>query len=634
MKSAEPVLSERAESALNQAVIDHNELDATEISPRIAKLMSWAFVILLCAVPLSQTASELWHGNPPQALDVFRPLFDGAVKAGAGQWLEARKTWLAGLERSSLRVYEENVEANSLAKNLFQPRMQELLTAYGGFGNDKAITGRERWLYYQPGWAYVVGQNVLERSYLAKQLKKMVDKGETSLPEPDPRPALIALHESCQRAGIHLLVLPIPDKVMLQPRELTRMVDRYTDLAVPNNPGYAALESDLRDKGVDILSVWPSTVKSGEIRYLQQDTHWTPRFMESVADTVSTHISRTAALEIRSPAGHFRMVEEVKSHVGDLVNILKMTRTQKLYTREFVTIRKIVDERTGKLMQPDPESDVLLIGDSFTNIYSQPGMGWGGGAGFAEQLGYRLGRPLDVIALNGGGAWRARFELARPENAGRLGWKKLIIYEFAIHNLAGENWKVVPMVTPVHPSIVASAAPPDAGLPAAARARSETRAGAGPPPPPPPANPAPPDTGLPAAARARSETRAGAGPAPSPPAANASTASAPLIVTGRIMKTSRVPAPGTAPYKDCLTFVKFRVDQVLSGRYGDSELIAAFWAMKDNVWLPPAGYTVGDRLKLTLIPLSKAEPQIRSMQRADDLDDYTHQPLFVIKEGS
>ena len=592
--------------ALSQAVIDHNELDATEISPRVAKLLSWSFVVLLASVPLSQTAFELWHGNHPQVLDVFQPLYEGARMAAGGQWHEARKAWLSGLERPNLRAYEQKVEAASIAKSLFQPRVQELLTAYGGFGNDKAIAGREGWLYYQPGWAYVVGQSVLDKSYLARQLKRMVDKGEESNPEPDPRPALLGLNESCRKAGIHLLVLPIPDKVMLQPRELTRGVNSYAGTTIPNNSGYAALEAELKGKGVDVLDVWPSSVKPDETRYLQQDTHWTPEFMESVADVTAAHIGATAAIGKQAAAGRFRVVDEAVSRVGDLVDMLKMTRTQKVYTPQTVRIRQIVDEHTGRPVQPDGESDVLLIGDSFTNIFSLPEMGWGQGAGFAEQLAYRLGRPLDVIALNGGGVWRARSELARPENAGRLGWKKFIIYEFAIRDLSGENWKVVPMVTPIRPVKPAAETTPGAPISAPERTPGEGSA-------------------------VKKTVHADAAPAI---AAIKPADAGPLVVTGKIVKTSRVPAPGTAPYKDCLTFVMVQVEQVISGNYKAPELIAAFWAMKDNVWLPAASYAVGDRLKLTLIPLNKAEPQIRSMQRADDLDDYTHQPLFVTKEGN
>ena len=40
---------------------------------------------------------------------------------------------------------------------------------------------------------------------------------------------------------------------------------------------------------------------------------------------------------------------------------------------------------------------MLVLGDSFSNIYSLESMGWGDSAGFIEHLGYALARPLDRI---------------------------------------------------------------------------------------------------------------------------------------------------------------------------------------------------------------------------------------------
>jgi hypothetical protein len=177
----------------SQADIDHNELDSTAISPAVAKFLSWSFVVLLAIVPVSQTVVEVVRDHRVQVFDVFLPLKDGIAKAAAGDWADAGKIWKAGLERSSLRAYEQKLERSSLSKSFFQPRVQEFLTKYGGFGNDKAIAARDGWLYYQPGWSYVVGPEILDRNRIALTAKKMVDKGEDSAPQPDPRPALFSL---------------------------------------------------------------------------------------------------------------------------------------------------------------------------------------------------------------------------------------------------------------------------------------------------------------------------------------------------------------------------------------------------------------------------------------------------------
>jgi hypothetical protein len=77
-------------------------------------------------------------------------------------------------------------------------------------------------------------------------------------------------------------------------------------------------------------------------------------------------------------------------------------------------------------------------------------MGWGASAGFVEQLSYTLGRPLDAILRNDAGAFATREllgqELARGRD--RLDGKRLVIWEFAVRELATGNWDFVPMKVP------------------------------------------------------------------------------------------------------------------------------------------------------------------------------------------
>jgi hypothetical protein len=170
----------------------------------------------------------------------------------------------------------------------------------------------------------------------------------------------------------------------------------------------------------------------------------------------------------------------------------------------------------------------------------------------------------------------------------------VIVYEFAMRFLMGENWRPIPFTPP---------APGPA--PEVSRAA----------PSPPPESPA---------------------PKPVEPVEPASPQVAqkqgPITVIAQVVQTSKVPAPGTAPYKDCLTYVKLRIERLESGRFQGSEVVGAFWAMKDDVWLPAASYTVGDRLRLTMIPIEQADRQTQTLQRADDLNDFTTKVFFVTSE--
>jgi alginate O-acetyltransferase complex protein AlgJ len=99
----------------------------------------------------------------------------------------------------------------------------------------------------------------------------------------------------------------------------------------------------------------------------------------------------------------------------------------------------------GAPWQRDPAAEVLVLGDSFTNVFSQPELGWGTGAGLAEQLSFLLQRPVDRIAVNAGGAYASRQALARELAAGRdrLRGKRVLVYELAARELASGDWRLV-----------------------------------------------------------------------------------------------------------------------------------------------------------------------------------------------
>jgi alginate O-acetyltransferase complex protein AlgJ len=130
--------------------------------------------------------------------------------------------------------------------------------------------------------------------------------------------------------------------------------------------------------------------------------------------------------------------------VGDLVDMLKLPDGQTLFRPQRVTIHQVQDG-AGAPWQPDPKGDVLLLGDSFTNVFSLEPMGWGSAAGLAPQLALALGRGVDVIAQNDSGAFATRQALARELAAGqdRLAGKRVVIWEFASRELAVGDWKPV-----------------------------------------------------------------------------------------------------------------------------------------------------------------------------------------------
>jgi len=89
------------------------------------------------------------------------------------------------------------------------------------------------------------------------------------------------------------------------------------------------------------------------------------------------------------------------------------------------------------------EAPVLLLGDSFSNIYSRPELEWGQGGGLGDQLRLRLGVPVQVLALNGGGATTVRQVLAR--RPALLRGKRIVVWACSARDLVDESvsWESV-----------------------------------------------------------------------------------------------------------------------------------------------------------------------------------------------
>ena len=389
----------------------------TDIDRGTAWLLVLAFLLAIVAVPLSQAYLEHREEEESPLLDLFR-------RAPTAE---------------NLRQLEKDIELASYAKSYVQPRLQLHLTQRGRVGNKLAIIGKEGWLYYKPGVLHVGGPGVLDADVHASRQKDALDAGEAPT-SADPRPAILGFHRALKQRDIRLVLLPIPDKVALAAQHLhNRELHEW-----PKNSDYDALLAELRQAGVAVFDVRKSLgAPPREGLFLTQDTHWTPNFMQAQAQALARFVGEAATLPAMDAPALKTMAQTV-SRVGDLVDMLKLPEGQALFEPNPVTVQQVQDA-AGTPWEPDPKADVLLLGDSFTNIFSLEGMGWGLAAGLAPHLALSLGRPLDVIAQNDSGAFATRHALARELAAGsdRLAGKRVVIWEFASRELSVGDWKLL-----------------------------------------------------------------------------------------------------------------------------------------------------------------------------------------------
>jgi alginate O-acetyltransferase complex protein AlgJ len=211
----------------------------------------------------------------------------------------------------------------------------------------------------------------------------------------------------------------------------------------PNNRDYERFVAELRAAGVDVFDGFiPKTIRAeDEPRYLEQDTHWTPQWMERVARELSEHVKSRMSL----PASQRRWKVEPSqvARVGDIVDALNLPDDQTLFEPQEVTINQVVDVETGKPLESKPDADVLLIGDSFSNIFHGKEKGWGEAAGFPEQIARFLGRDIEIMVRDGSAATDLRRELAARDEP--LKGKRVIVWQVAMHELVVSNWDVIPI---------------------------------------------------------------------------------------------------------------------------------------------------------------------------------------------
>ena len=413
----------------------------TRIAPWVAKAVTISFIAAILLVPLAQVAYE-----------ILRPR---TVMLSDGREIQTRTPQVVDILRQiptaeNLHAYERALEDNSIFKSRIKPRLQYLTLRTGGFASNDVVIPLKRfkptgWLFYQLGNDYLMGPGFLDQDFLSVRTKALAEDEDLQSVNADPRKAIIQFHKDCQAAGVHLVYVPIPVKAMIQPGQLTERLHVTRKTPVPNNPSYQQFLADLRAAGVDVFDPTPPyLMASDDPRFLEQDTHWTPQWMEQVAEQLAAHVKTRVNLPATSKPLAVRVEPREMEEFGDIYRTLMLPGSQALFTPESFTINRVLDASTGQPIAFSQDADVLLLGDSFSNIYSNHEQRrMGDSAGFPYHIARHLGRPLDVLVEDGSAATALREALAARPHPFR--GKRVIIWEVAMHELTAANWKIVPI---------------------------------------------------------------------------------------------------------------------------------------------------------------------------------------------
>jgi hypothetical protein len=438
------------------------EVGHTTVRPWVAWASTTTFVLLLLMVAAPEILRDLGGGSgSPWA---------GLASAPSRAWPVAVSSGLLAGNRELLATmndFEDELEEASVLAHRALPRVQSLLTAFLGEGNEQVIAGREGWLYFRPAVDHLTGPGFREPA----RLRRMAEAGEAwaAPPQPDPVRAIDDFAAQLAHRGIGLVVFVTPVKASLHPQGLAPSVsDDRLPIENPSLPGFLARLAELEIPAWSPAALLAEErLKTSRPQFLRTDTHWTPQAMERAAAGLAAFLRRHVAL----PEGPRLVLHRGQASAGgrgDLWALLRLSEERPLFPAEIVRTGPVVGPE-GQPWEPDASADILVLGDSFTNVFSQPELGWGGGAGFVEQLAYHLQRPVDRLAVNAGGPAAARERLAALLAAGdeRLAGKRLVVYQFSARELSAGDWRLVDL-SPGAPPDVAEAVRrrPEQGVPA------------------------------------------------------------------------------------------------------------------------------------------------------------------------
>lgn len=337
-----------------------------------------------------------------------------------------------------IKLYEETLDETATLGLAMRPHIQSLLTLAGA-GNEEAVVGSGGWIFYAPDIRSLTEKGFLESDHLKQRILNASPL--KALPQPDPRLAILHFHRQLADLGIELVLMPTPVKPTIHPEMLTSRASSQSNLI--RNSSFDLLVADLGAAGVPVFDPGELLKEraSEEVQYLATDTHWTPDAMQAVASALAEHIGPYLS---NNPSVEWKTSLSEHTQLGDAARMLDLASWQRAILPETITVTE-VQFPDSELWKSDPKSEILLLGDSFTNIFSLGEMGWGSGAGLAEHLSLALGGTVDRFSQNDAGAFATRDLLVRElqRDPNRLAHKKVVIWQFAERELHSGDWRLL-----------------------------------------------------------------------------------------------------------------------------------------------------------------------------------------------
>lgn len=264
----------------------------------------------------------------------------------------------------------------------------------------------------------------------------------------DPVPVMAKYAEELKALGIELLVIPVPPKASIYPDKLSANLDAKSP------PTMTGFFDKLKAAGVDVLDLEvvfkeERTKNPDKQLYCATDSHWSPHGARLVARLVADRYKSHPAVIENAMRDLIALPEVPLSFHGDLLNdAQKSTVPTETLPMQRTGLAVPPDGKDVTTVESDPQSPVLVLGDSHLQVFRKGGNMLAMQAGFVDHLQTLLPLAVEEITMQAGGADGPRVEIARAsvKNPGFWSKKKIAVWLFTAREFTQGKWRVIPAV--------------------------------------------------------------------------------------------------------------------------------------------------------------------------------------------
>jgi len=301
--------------------------------------------------------------------------------------------------------------------------------------NSFVVAGQDGWLFFMPELRHLsVG------TFWGDSAREVSQATSPALA--DPLAPILDFRDQLTKAGIDLLVVPVPAKAAVYPEEIDPgMVNTASNRLDAADAHFIGV---LQQNGVNVIDLTPAFIQyrsdhPNHPLYSKEDTHWSGYGLGLAADLVAAQV-RKEAWFVGVPQEKFSSQSGSVSVTGDLVDMMTAGKPGP----ESIVLTDVKDSKGGPV-QSWRQSPLVLLGDSHNLIYSVGGDMLAVSSGFPENLAARIGFAPDVVGVRGSGATPARNNLAR--RADNMAGKKMVVWCFSVREFTeGTGWRKVPVI--------------------------------------------------------------------------------------------------------------------------------------------------------------------------------------------